>query len=94
MPGYERAEVTAELTVVASQGSENSPEEQIVSAKEAAGASGLAHEAGPDAIMLAGDRREVLAAITATIEAVLDAGASGVRINLEAEPDSDRFGGS
>lgn len=93
MPGYERAEVTAELTVAPSDGAENSPEKQIESAKEAAGASGLAHEAGPETIMLAGDRRAVLAAITETIEAALGAGARAVRVNLEAQPDSQRFGG-
>ncbi len=92
MPGYERAPVSAELKVVTSDGGGTSPEDQVAAAKEAAGASGLAREAGPDTVMLAGSRAEVLRAMAETLETALDAGAKAVEIKVEAEADADRFG--
>lgn len=91
MPGYGRAPVTAELKVVTSSGSGKSPQEQIEAAKEAAGASGLASEAGPETILLAGGRDEVLQATTKVLDAALAAGAEAIEVKVEAEADADRF---
>ena len=93
MPGYERAEVSAELTVVPSEHAGKPPREQVEAAKKAAGETGLAHEAGPETLVLAGGRREVLDATMEVIEASLDAGASTIEIKVEAEGDAPRFGG-
>lgn len=62
MPGYERAEVSAELKVVTSDRAENPPQAQLEAATNAAGETGLAHEAGPETTVLAGSREEVLQA--------------------------------
>ena len=94
MPGYERAPVSAELKVVPSDRAENPPQDQIEAAKEAAGSTGLAHEAGPETIMLAGGREEVLQATMKVVGAALDAGAEAVEIKVESEADADRFGGA
>ena len=91
MPVYERAQLTAELEVVTSPEAERSPQEQVQAAKEAAGESGLAHEAGPEITVLAGGRKEVLQATTQVIEAALDAGAHAVNVKVEAEGDAPRF---
>jgi uncharacterized protein YqgV (UPF0045/DUF77 family) len=91
VPGYNRAELTAELTVVTSAEAERSPQEQIEAAKQAASDSGLAHEGGPETTVLAGGRSEVLAATREVIEASLDAGARIVQVKVEAEGDSARF---
>lgn len=93
MPGYERAELTAELKVLPSSEAERSPREQIEAAKRAAAESGMAHEAGPETTVLAGGRREVLEATLRVIEAALDAGAHAVEVKVEAEGESERFGG-
>ena len=91
MPGYERAEVSAELKVATSDRAENTPQDQLKAAKNAAGASGLAHEAGPETTVLAGSREEVLQATMKVIDAALDAGAKAVEVKVEAEADADRF---
>jgi uncharacterized protein YqgV (UPF0045/DUF77 family) len=93
MPGYERAEISAELTVVPSEHAEKPPREQVEVAKTVAGETGLAHEAGPESLVLAGGRREVIEATMEVIEASLDAGASAVEIKVEAEGNTPRFGG-
>ncbi len=85
MPGYNRAEISAELTVVTSMEAEKSPQEQIEAAKQAASDSGLAHEAGPETTVLSGDRSEVLEAVRKVIDASLDAGAHIVQVKVEAE---------
>ncbi len=87
MPGYERAELSAELKVAPSQ------EESSEAARRAAGESGLGREAGPETTMISGGRREVLEAMTKTIEAALDAGARTVEVRVEAEGDAPKFGG-
>jgi uncharacterized protein YqgV (UPF0045/DUF77 family) len=92
MPGYHRAQVSAELTVVPSWDGEQSPRAQIEAAARAAGESGLAHESGPGSTLLAGDRAEVLQAALKVIEASLDAGAHIVQVKVEAAPDARRFG--
>jgi uncharacterized protein YqgV (UPF0045/DUF77 family) len=91
MPGYERAPISAELKVVTSDRAKRPPQDQIEAAKEAAGASGLAHEAGPETMILAGGRDEVLQEMTKVIDAALDAGAQAVEIKVDAEADADRF---
>ena len=85
MPGYNRAEISAELTVVTSPEAERSPQEQIEAAMRAASDSGLAHEAGPETTVLSGGRSEVLEATRRVIEASLDAGAHTVEVKVEAE---------
>lgn len=94
MPGYYRAELSAELKVVPSPEAEKSPKEQTEAARQAAGDTGLAHEAGPEAVVLAGGRSEVLSAMSKVIEASLDAGARTVEIKVEAEGDAPRFEGA
>lgn len=91
MPGYERAPVSAELKVVTSDRAERPPQDQIAAAKEAASESGLAHEASPETIVLAGERDEVMQTTRKVIEATLDAGAQAVEAKVEAEADADRF---
>jgi uncharacterized protein YqgV (UPF0045/DUF77 family) len=92
MPGYNRAEISAELSVVTSREAEKSPREQIEAAKQAASDSGLAHEAGPETTVLSGERSEVLDATRKVIEASLDAGAHVVQVKVEVEGDAARFG--
>ena len=91
MPGYNRAELSAELTIMPSQGAESSPQSQIKAAKETASDSGLAHEAGPETTVLAGGRSEALEAMLGVIEASLDAGAHAVQVKVEAEGEASRF---
>jgi uncharacterized protein YqgV (UPF0045/DUF77 family) len=93
VPGYNRAELTAELKVLASADAERAPKEQIEAARRAASESGLAREAGPEITALAGERSEVLGAMLEVIEASLDAGARAVQVNVETEGDSPRFDG-
>ena len=90
MPAFERAELTAELKVLPSGG--DAPRGEIEAAKTAAGETGLAHEAGPETMVLAGGRREVLEAVTRVLEAALDAGAGGAELRIEAQGDAPRFG--
>jgi uncharacterized protein YqgV (UPF0045/DUF77 family) len=91
MPGYNRAEISAELTVVTSKEAEKSPREQIEAAKRAASDSGLAREAGPETTVLSGERSEVLEATRKVVEASLDAGAHVVRVKVEVEGEAARF---
>ncbi len=76
-------ELTAEFTVETSPEGERSPKEQIEAGREAAGASGLAQETGPESMALSGSREEVLEALLKVIGAALDAGARGVSIKVE-----------
>ncbi|MGF1471635.1 MAG: thiamine-binding protein [Rubrobacteraceae bacterium] len=92
MPGYYRAELSAELTVVPSWESGNAPRDQIEAANQAASDSGLAHESGPGSTVLAGSQKEVLEAMMEVVKASLDAGVHIVQIKVEAEWDSPRFG--
>ena len=91
MPGYKRAELSAELTIAPSREAEESPQAQIEAAKQAASDSGLAYEAGPETTVLAGVRSEVLEAVLKVIETSLDAGARAVQVRVEAEGDAERF---
>jgi uncharacterized protein YqgV (UPF0045/DUF77 family) len=90
VPAFERAELTAELKVLPS--GEDGSRAEIEAARTAAGESGLAHEAGPETMVLAGGRREVLDAARRVVEAALDAGAGGVELKIEAQGDAPRFG--
>ena len=92
MPGYNRDELSAELRVRTSAHGERSPQEQVEAATRAAGATGLAHEGGPDTTLLSGARAEVLEAVRAVIDASLDAGAHVVEVKVEAQGDAQRFG--
>jgi uncharacterized protein YqgV (UPF0045/DUF77 family) len=94
VPGYERAELNAELKVVPAEEAEASPQEQVEAAKRVAGESGLAREAGPETTMLTGGRREVLEAAIKVVEASLDAGARAVEVRVEAQGEAPGFGES
>jgi hypothetical protein len=85
VPGYERAELSAELMVAPST------QELAESVRRAAGDTGLAREAGPETTVLSGGRREVLEAVVDVVNAALDAGARGVEVTIEAEGDAPRF---
>ena len=92
MPGYERAELNADLKVVPAEEAEASPQEQVEAAKRVAGESGLAREAGPETTMLTGGRGEVLEAAIKVVEASLDAGARAVEVRVEAQGEAPGFG--
>lgn len=94
MPGYKRAELVAEFTVVPDREGEEPPAEQVEAAKRAAGESGLASESGPESIALSGGRSEVLAALSEVLDAALESGAHVVQVRVEAERDAPRFEGS
>ena len=89
MPAFERAEFTAELKVLSP--TDDASQGHVEAAKAAAGETGLAHEAGPETMVLAGGRREVLRAVTRVVEAALDAGAGGVELKMEAQGDAARL---
>jgi uncharacterized protein YqgV (UPF0045/DUF77 family) len=91
MPGYNRAELSVELSVVPSLEGEQSPREQAEAATRAASDTGLAHESGPGTTLLSGGRREVLDALRQVLEASLDAGAHIVQVKVEAQGDARRF---
>ncbi len=93
MPGYERSELTAEVTVVTSQEAESPPRAQVEAATKAASDSGLGREAGPEVTALTGGRDEVLEATMKVVQAALDAGAQAVEVRVEAEGEAGRFGG-
>ena len=89
MPGYERAELTAELRVLPAT---EAPQKQLDAARRAAAEAELASEGGPETVMLAGSREEVLEGVRRVVEAALDAGARVVEVRVEAQPDAPRFG--
>jgi hypothetical protein len=76
-------ELVVEFTIEPSRESAQGPQATVEAGREAADASGLAREAGPDELALAGGRAEVLETLFEVIEASLDAGARTVRIKLE-----------
>jgi len=75
------AELSAHFTIAG-------PEEARDAAVKAAGPSGLAREAGPAELILAGSRDAVLAALGDAVVAALDAGAHGLDVKLEAPTES------
>ena len=94
MPGYHRAELSAEMKIVPSAQGEKAPRAQIEAGQQAANTSGLARESGPDSTTLAGGRSEVLGAVFEVIEASLDAGARVVEVKVEAQEEPGRFSGA
>lgn len=92
MPGYDRAQLRAEVKIEPSTSAKTTPQVQIEAGMRAAGATGLAHEAGPDATALAGGREEVLDAMLKVIEASLDAGARVIEVRVEAQEEADKLG--
>jgi uncharacterized protein YqgV (UPF0045/DUF77 family) len=93
MPGYNRAELSVEITILPSERGAKAPQKQKEAGVRAANASGLpSHEAGPDTTVLAGRRGEALDAAREVVEAALDAGAGEVRIKVEAQGESAKFG--
>jgi uncharacterized protein YqgV (UPF0045/DUF77 family) len=93
MPGHNRAELSVEITILPSVRGAKAPQKQKEAGVRAANASGLSvHEAGPDTTVLAGGRGESLDAAREMVEAALDAGASEVRIKVEAQGESAKFG--
>jgi hypothetical protein len=77
------AELTAHFTI-------EGPPEARGAALDAVAPSGLAREAGPDELMLAGAREDVLSALADAVSAALDAGASGLDVKLEAPTEARR----
>ena len=77
------AELTAEITVAG-------PDAAKAAARDAAGGSGIALDAGPGETMLSGSRTGVLAALDAVVGAALDAGAHELDVRLEAPASSRR----
>ena len=57
----------------------------LAAARQVGGATGLAREAGPETLALAGDRGPVLEASLRAVEAALDAGAERVQASFEPE---------
>lgn len=77
------AELIAELTIETSPEGKRSPQEQFDAVREAAGATGLARESGPESMALAGDESEVLEALPEVLKAALEAGAKAVEVRVE-----------
>jgi hypothetical protein len=75
------AELTASFTI-------EGPDEVRDAVLEAVRPSGLARDAGPGELLLAGARDEVLAALGDALEAALRAGAHGLDVRLEAPTES------
>ena len=71
------AELTAEFSI-------EGPVEAVDAARDVAGPSGLAREAGPGVTALSGNRAEVLATLADVVLAALDAGARRFDVRLEA----------
>jgi hypothetical protein len=77
------AELTAHFTI-------EGPEGALAAALEAVAPSGLAREAGPNELMLAGAREAVLGALADAVSAALDAGAHGLDVKLDAPTEARR----
>lgn len=93
MPGYNRAELTAELKIVPSPKAEQPPRAQIEAGMRTASDSGLAaHESGPDTTAVSGGREEVLDAVRKIVEASLHAGAKTIEVKIEAQEEAGKLG--
>jgi hypothetical protein len=75
------AELTAEYSI---QG----PDEALAAARDVAGPSGIAREAGPGRMLLSGSRGQVLGTLGDIVTAALDAGAWRFDVQLEAPSES------
>jgi hypothetical protein len=71
------AELAAHFTIAG-------PPEAHEAARAVFAPSGIAHEGGPDEILLAGSRGQVLATLGDVVMAALDAKASRIDVRLEA----------
>jgi hypothetical protein len=71
------AELTAEFSI-------EGPVEAVDAARDVAGPSGIAREAGPGVTALSGSREQVLATLADVVLASLDAGARRFDVRLEA----------
>lgn len=91
MPAWNRAPCRAELRITASDEGGSAPREQLETGRRAARSSGLAHESGPDTIMLAGERADVFAALMSVIGSALEAGAGAIAVKVEVPPETPRF---
>lgn len=95
MPGYNRAELNAELKIVPSERAEESLQAQVEAGMRAVKESGLAaHESGPGTTAISGGRSEVLGAVVKVIKASLDAGARTVEVKIEAQEEAGKFSGA
>ena len=75
------AELTAHFTI-------DGPGRGARAPRASAAAAGLARDAGPGELVLAGARDEVLGALGDAVVAALDAGAHGLDVRLEAPQES------
>ena len=75
------AELTAEYSI-------EGPEPALTAARDVAGPSGIAREAGPGRMLLSGSRGEVLMTLGDVVIAALDAGAWRFDVQLEAPSES------
>ena len=75
------AELTARFTI-------EGPDAARAAVLEAVRPSGLARDAGPGELVLAGARGAVLPALGDALEAALNAGAHGLEVRLEAPTES------
>ncbi|HET9739879.1 MAG TPA: hypothetical protein VFP78_17310 [Solirubrobacteraceae bacterium] len=74
------AELTVQLTI-------DGPDAAKEAGRAAAAPSGVAREAGAETL-LAGSRADVLAALSDTLAAALQAGAHAIEVRLETPPES------
>jgi uncharacterized protein YqgV (UPF0045/DUF77 family) len=79
------AELVAEFTIGSQRGRESPA---VKAALEAARASGLAVETGPQETALAGGRNEVVEALRQVIESALEAGADRIEVKIEVPTQS------
>jgi hypothetical protein len=71
------AELTVHFTIAG-------PPEAAEEARRVAGPSGIAHEGGPDELLLSGSRTQVLSTFDDAVAAALDNGAYRIDVRLEA----------
>jgi hypothetical protein len=79
------AEVTAEVTVEASESDGGSVAELI----RAAGAAGVAFDTGPGVAGLSGDKATVLDALIRLLDAAIEAGARSIRVDVQVPEVAD-----
>lgn len=79
------AEVTAEVTVEATESGGGSLADLI----RAAGAAGVALDTGPGVAGLSGDKATVLDALTRLLDAAIEAGARSIRVDVQVPEVAD-----
>ncbi len=80
------AEVTATFTIGPAAADDMA--RHVKAAVDAARASGLAMEAGPDATTLAGGRAEVLATLMKVLDIAIGTGATTIEVKIEVATES------